>query len=343
MSWPSGKYRQQHASPTNTADVSADSETWSDYVPVAVHSIPLESSATTGVHSPSISGGGVGESHSDRDIENLAIEIAELQQLMDRVGSKAPAPPRALSTGPDVSNDQAELREHAEMMHHHYVSTLGMSDSVSPVTRATVVSHTHPVEGSDSSMLKQQLLFAQSANDSLQKENAALAKLLAEHFPHLQGGQHHAPIEPTALDLPNSLKYSSSTNSKANISQPEVVPYTHFATEDLSVLRNFVEQLDVDCLPLDFARASVEDATFSLAAINLHLAKRLEQAGVVLSNNEDSWKPAALAAQSQNLELQVVVADLNKRVLDLTQAIDRQQFQASHNSAQVGIRVAIFL
>ena len=138
MSWPSGKYKQQHASPTNTADVSADSETWSDYVPVAVHSIPLDSSATTALHSPSISGGGAGESHSDRDIENLAIEIAELQQLLDRVGSKVPPPPRALSTGPDASSDQAELREHAEMMHHHYVSSLGMSDSVSPVTRAAV-------------------------------------------------------------------------------------------------------------------------------------------------------------------------------------------------------------
>ena len=216
MSWPSGKYRQQHASPTNTADVSADSETWSDYVPVAVHSIPLDSSATTALHSPSISGGGAGESHSDRDIENLAIEIAELQQLMDRVGSKVPAPPRALSTGPDASSDQAELREHAEMMHHHYVSSLGMSDSVSPVTRAAVGALTHPDESSDSSMLKQQLLSAQSANDSLQKENAALAKLLAEHFPHLQGGQHQAPIEPTALDLPNSLKYSPQTTLNNN-------------------------------------------------------------------------------------------------------------------------------
>jgi hypothetical protein len=120
-----------------------------------------------------------------------------------------------------------------------------------------------------------------------------------------------------------------------------VVSHAHFATEDLSVLRNFVDQLDVDGLPLDLARASVEDATFSLAAINLQLAKRLEHAGVVLSTDEDSWKPAALAAQSQNLELQGVVADLNKRVLDLTQALERQQFQASQNSAQVCSRVAI--
>jgi hypothetical protein len=67
----------------------------------------------------------------------------------------------------------------------------------------------------------------------------------------------------------------------------------------------------------------------------MQLAAKLEQVGVVFSNNEDSWKPAALAAQSQNLELQIVIADLNKRVLDLTQALDKHHFQSSQNSAQV--------
>jgi hypothetical protein len=341
MSWPSGKYRLQHAASTNISDVSADSETWSDYVPVAVHSIPLESTARTGPHSPSLTSfpdNGVNQSQNDRDIENLAIEIAELQQMMDRVGSKVDFSPPARSPGSVASSGQAELREHAEMLHQYYVSTLGLSNSATPVTGDvmghSVVSPNHPAEA-DASLLRQQLISAQSANNSLQKENAALAKLLAEHLPHLQQGQHQDPIEPTALDLPNSLKYSSAANTKASTSQPEPVPSTRFSTEDLTVLRNFVEQLDVDSLPVDLARASIEDATFCLTAINMELAAKLQQVGVFFSQNEDSWKPAALAAQSQNLELQGVIADLNKRVLDLTQALDKHQFQTSQNSAQV--------
>ena len=335
MSWPSGKYRPQHATSTDSLDVSADSETWSDYVPVAVHSVPLEPNATTASRSPSISGDGALQSQSDRDIENLAIEIAELQQMMDRVGSKVAASPRALSVNGDASSNQVELREHAEMLHHYYVSTLGLPSSVSPVMADAAGSPTHAVESQDASLLKQQLFSAQSANASLQKENAALAKLLAEHLPHLHEGRHHVLIEPTALDLPNSLKYSSAANTKAISSQPEAVSYSHFATHDITVLRNFVAQLDLESLPVDFARAGIEDATFSLAAINMQLATKLEQAGSLLSNNEDSWKQAALAAQSQNLELQGVVADLNKQVIDLTQALDKHHFQASQNSAQV--------
>jgi hypothetical protein len=70
----------------SAVDESADSETWSDYVPVAVHSVPFEPNSRTEPHSRSI--GEANEPHNDRDIENLAIEIAELQQMMDRVGSK---------------------------------------------------------------------------------------------------------------------------------------------------------------------------------------------------------------------------------------------------------------
>ena len=317
----------------SVVDESADSETWSDYVPVAVHSVPFESNGRTDPHSRSI--GEANEPHNDRDIENLAIEIAELQQMMDRVGSKVAASPRTHSAAPDTSNGQAELREHAEMLHQYYVSTLGSSDSVSPVLGDPVVSPARRVEGDDATLLRQQLLSAQSANASLHNENAALAKLLAEHLPHLQDGQHHAPIEPTALDLPNSLKYSSTANIKVSSTQPEAASYVRFATEDLTVLRTFVEQLDVDSLPVDFARASVSDATASLAAINMEHAKKLERVGSVLANCEDSWKPAALVAQAQNLELQAVVADLNKRVLDLSQALDKHTFQSAQNSAQV--------
>jgi hypothetical protein len=342
MSWPSGKYQPHHAASSSVVDESADSETWSDYVPVAVHSVPLESSGRAEQYSRSI--GEVNEPHNDRDIENLAIEIAELQQMMDRVGSKVVASPRAHSAAPEIASGHTELREQAEMLHQYYVSTLGSSDSVSPILGDPVVSPARlldPIisprraEGDEASLLRQQLVSAESAKTSLQKENAALAKLLAEHLPHLQDGQHHAPIEPTALDLPNSLKYTSAAVSKSSNSLPEPVSYVHFATEDLTVLRNFVEQLDVDSLPVDFARASVSDAVASLAAINMEQAKKLEQVGSVLANSEDSWKPAALAAQSKNLELQAVVADLNKRVLDLTQALDKHNFQAAQNSAQV--------
>lgn len=347
MSWPSGKYQPQHAAADNAVDESADSETWSDYVPVAVHSVPLEPNGRTEQHSRSI--GGVHEPHSDRDIENLANEIAELQQMMDRVGSKSVASPRAHPAAPDAANSQADLREHAEMLHQYYVSTLGSAESVSPIFGDPIIPPSRLLEPivsprraqiDETTLLRQQLVSAESANTSLQKENAALAKLLAEHLPHLQDGQHQAPIEPTALDLPNSLKYSSAANSKVTNSQPEPVAYVHFATEDLSVLRSFVEQLDVESLPVDFARASVSDAVASLAAINMEQAKKLEQVGSVLASSEDCWKPAALAAQSKNVELQAVVADLNKRVLDLTQALDKHNFQSAQNAAQVCNRMS---
>ena len=334
MSWPSGKYQPPQAAAANVEDP-ADSETWSDYIPIAVHSIPLELNGRTGPHSPPISGGGVTESHSDRDIQSLAIEIAELQQMMDRVGSNVAPPPRSLPAGLDAPNGQAELREHAEMLHHYYVSTLGSSDSGSPVLGDTVVSPPRAAGLDDAALLRQHLSVAESVNVSLQKENAALAKLLAEHLPHLQGGQNHAPIEPTALDLPNSLKYSITANSKASGSQVEAVPYVHFATEDVNVLRHFVEQLDVDSLPVDFARAGIEDAASCLVAINLQLAKKLEQSAAVLANSDDSWKSAALTAQSQNLEQQRVIAELNRRVTELTQSFDQHSLHASQNLAKV--------
>ncbi len=335
MSWPSGKYQPPRAAAANVED-SADSETWSDYIPIAVHSIPLESSDRTGPQSPSISGGGVTESHSDRDIQSLAIEIAELQQMMDRVGSNVAPLPRALpAAGLDSPNGQAELREHAEMLHHYYVSTLGSSDSGSPALGDTVVSPIRPAGDDDPAILRQHLSVAESVNVSLQKENAALAKLLAEHLPHLQGQHNDAPTEPTALDLPNSLKYSITANSKASGSQAEAVSYVHFATEDVSVLRSFVDQLDVDNLPVNFARAGVEDATSCLVAINLQLAKRLEQSAAALANSDDSWRSAALHAQSQNSELQRQIAVLNKRVTELTQSFDQHSLQSSQNLAKV--------
>ena len=334
MSWPSGKYQPLQAAAANVED-SADSETWSDYIPIAVHSIPLESNGRTGPQSPPISGGGVTESHSDRDIQSLAIEIAELQQMMDRVGSNVAPSPRSIPAGLDAPNGQAELREHAEMLHQYYVSTLGSSNSGSPVLGDAVVSPPRAAAHDDAALLRQHLSVAESVNVSLQKENAALAKLLAEHLPHLQGGQNHAPIEPTALDLPNSLKYSITANSKAGGSQVEAVPYVHFATEDVNVLRHFVDQLDVDSLPVDFARAGIEDAASCLVAINLQLAKKLEQSAAVLANSDDSWKSAALTAQSQNLEQQRVIADLNRRVTELTQSFDQHSLQASQNLAKV--------
>ena len=340
MSWPAGKYQQQHAASASPTNVSADSETWSDYVPVTVHSVPLESTARTAPYSPPV-GGRFDESHNDRDIENLAMEIAELQQMMDRVGSNAAAsPPRALSAVPDASHDQVELREQAQMLHHYYVSTLGSSDSASPIAADTIGSSRQPDEGDTTVLLRElfltqseQLSSAKTANVSLQKENAALAKLLAEHLPHLREGQNQAPIEPTALDLPNSLKYSSAVNKAAP--PPEAVTYEHFATSDLTALRSFVDQLDIDNLPIDFARASVEDATSSLVAINMLLAKKLQLAGSIVADSEDAWKPAALAAQAQNVELQGIIADLNKRAMDLTQALDKSTFQSAQNSTQV--------
>jgi hypothetical protein len=199
----------------------------------------------------------------------------------------------------------------------------------------TVVSPPRAAGLDDAALLRQHLSVAESVNVSLQKENAALAKLLAEHLPHLQGGQNHAPIEPTALDLPNSLKYSITANSKASGSQVEAVPYVHFATEDVNVLRHFVEQLDVDSLPVDFARAGIEDAASCLVAINLQLAKKLEQSAAVLANSDDSWKSAALTAQSQNLEQQRVIAELNRRVTELTQSFDQHSLHASQNLAKV--------
>jgi hypothetical protein len=217
MSWPAGKYHQHHAATASPADASADSETWSDYVPVSVFSVPLEPDDRTFPHSPPVAGGRFDGSHNDRDIENLAMEIAELQQMMDRVGSNpASPPPRSLSAGPDSSRDQGERREQAQILHHYYVSTLGASDSASPVANLDPASNSpsREAEGDATQLLRQlflekseQLSSAQNANVSLQRENAALAKLLAEHLPHLRDGLTHAPIEPTALDLPNSLKY----------------------------------------------------------------------------------------------------------------------------------------
>ena len=101
------------------------------------------------------------------------------------------------------------------------------------------------------------------------------------------------------------------------------------------MLRSFVEQLDVDALPIDFARGGVEDATHCLVAINMQLAHKLQHAAAVVVDSEDGWKPAALAAQAQNVELQGVVADLNRNVLDLTQALDRSTLQAAQHSTQV--------
>jgi hypothetical protein len=109
----------------------------------------------------------------------------------------------------------------------------------------------------------------------------------------------------------------------------------HFATEDVNVLRHFVEQLDVDSLPVDFARAGIEDAASCLVAINLQLAKKLEQSAAVLANSDDSWKSAALTAQSQNLEQQRVIAELNRRVTELTQSFDQHSLHASQNLAKV--------
>jgi hypothetical protein len=96
-----------------------------------------------------------------------------------------------------------------------------------------------------------------------------------------------------------------------------------------------VEQLDVECLPVEVARYSIEDASRSLTAINMELAMKLEHVGSALSHNEDAWKNAALAAQSKTLEQQRVIADLNKRVLELSEALEKCALQSTQISSQV--------